>query len=164
VTKLSDLKSCLLNLRQSMRDKWDRHLPIQELLSDRWETASHLGFGKNTSCYNDVLVFGDVKVGENCWIGTSVILDGKGGLELGDYVAVSCGVQIYSHSSVEWAVSGGQSPVEYLPTKIGSRVFIGPNSVIQMGVKIGDCATIGAMSFVNKDIPAGGRWYGNSLQ
>ena len=37
---------------------------------------------------------------------------------------------------------------------IGSGVYIGPNSVIAMGVTIGDCAVIGAMSFVKKDIPS----------
>jgi acetyltransferase-like isoleucine patch superfamily enzyme len=47
-----------------------------------------------------------------------------------------------------------------MATKIGSGVYIGPNSVIQMGVKVGDGAIIGAMSFVNKDIPAGSKYFG----
>ena len=31
--------------------------------------------------------------------------------------------------------------------------LLGPNSIVQMGTKIGDKAVIGAMSFVNKDVP-----------
>ena len=32
-----------------------------------------------------------------------------------------------------------------------------------MGRKIGDKAIIGAMSFVNKDVPKEGKWYGNQI-
>ena len=51
-------------LRQSMKNKYDRHVSIQDLLSDRWETAKFYGFGDGTSCYNNVLIIGDVKVEE----------------------------------------------------------------------------------------------------
>jgi serine acetyltransferase len=46
------------------------------------------------------------------------------------------------------AVNGGQSD--------GHRQWcvVGPKSVIAMGVTIGDSVVIGAMSFVNVDIPA----------
>jgi acetyltransferase-like isoleucine patch superfamily enzyme len=44
--------------------------------------------------------------------------------------------------------------METSPTAIGSGVYIGPKSVIAMGVTIGDSVVIGAMSFVNVDIPA----------
>ena len=36
-------------------------------------------------------------------------------------------------------------------------MYLGPNSIIQMGVSIGDTAVVGAMSFVNKDIQNGGK-------
>jgi maltose O-acetyltransferase len=44
---------------------------------------------------------------------------------------------------------------------IGSRVWIGGNSVILPGVKIGDDATIGAGSVVTKDVAAGKTVKGN---
>ena len=40
------------------------------------------------------------------------------------------------------------------PTIIGNDVWIGANSVVRQGVKIGDGAIIGAGCFVNSDIPA----------
>ena len=158
-----EIINLLKELRLSMKDQFDRHVSIQDLLSDRWETAKFYGFGEGTSCYNNVLIIGDVKVGENTWIGPNVILDGSGGLEIGDYVSISAGVQIYSHHTVDWSTSLGSKPVNRQPTKIGNGVFLGPNSVIQMGTSIGDKAVIGAMSFVNKNIPKEGKWYGNSL-
>ena len=45
-----------------MKEKFNRHVSIQDLLSDRWETAKFYGFGEGTSCYNNVLILGDVKL------------------------------------------------------------------------------------------------------
>lgn len=159
-TFLEALKRVLIELRSDMLSKFKRHVSINDLLSDRWETAKFYGFGEGTSCYNNVLILGNVKVGSNCWIGPNVILDGSGDLQIGDFVSVSAGVQIYTHHTVEWSLSRGKQPIKRMPTTIGSGVYIGPNSVIQMGVTIGDGAVIGAMSFVNTDVPAGARYFG----
>ena len=43
-------------------------------------------------------------------------------------------------------------------------MYIGPNVIIQKGVKIGDKVVIGANSFVNKDIPSNSKAYGNPVQ
>ena len=164
MTYEDETKNVLRRLRQTMKDRFDRHVSIQDLLSDRWETAKFYGFGEGTSCYNNVLILGDVKVGENTWIGPNVILDGSGGLVIGDYVSISAGVQIYSHHTVDWSTSLGSETIKKQPTRIGNGVFLGPNSVVQMGTTIGSNAVIGAMSFVNKDIPNEGKWYGHSLR
>ena len=47
---------------------------------------------------------------------------------------------------------------------IGNNVFIGVNSVVLPGVKIGDNAIIGALSLVNKDIPPNTVWGGVPVQ
>ena len=146
------------------KEKFNRSLPFGDYFVDRWEKARLLGFGEGTSIYDNVLVLGDVKVGKNCWIGPNVILDGSGGLEIGDYVSISAGVQIYSHDSVKWAISGGKEGYEYAKTIIGSNVYIGPNVIIQKGVKIGNRVIIGANSFVNRDIPDNSKAYGSPIQ
>jgi acetyltransferase-like isoleucine patch superfamily enzyme len=153
----------LKELRLSMKDQFDRHVSIQDLLSDRWETAKFYGFGEGTSCYNNVLIIGDVKVGKNTWIGPNVILDGSGGLQIGDHVSISAGVQIYTHHTVDWSTSLGKKPSKKNKTTVGNGVYLGPNSIIQMGTTIGDKSVIGAMSFVNKDVPNSGKWYGHKL-
>ena len=159
----NELEILLRKLRSKMKDEFNRHVSIQDLLSDRWETAKFYGFGDGTSCYNNVLIIGDVEVGKNTWIGPNVILDGTGGLKIGDYVSISAGVQIYTHNTVDWSTSlGKKSPIKK-STEIGNGVYLGPNSIIQMGVNIGERAIIGAMSFVNKDIPIGRKWYKNDL-
>jgi acetyltransferase-like isoleucine patch superfamily enzyme len=134
--------------------KWERLLPFNEMLIDRWEKAKRLGFGEETSIYDSALVFGDVKVGKLTWIGPFTILEGSGGgIVIGDHCSISTGVQIYTHDSVKWAVSGGKIEYEKASTHIGSCVYIGPLSVIAKGVKIGNHCIIGAFSYVDRDIP-----------
>jgi acetyltransferase-like isoleucine patch superfamily enzyme len=159
-TLLNTLKQTLRELRSEMLRKFNRHVSIGDLLADRWETANFYGFGEGTSCYDNVLILGNVKVGKNTWIGPNVILDGSGDLTIGDYVSISSGVQIYTHHTVDWSISLGKDPIKRMATRIGNGVYIGPNSIIQMGVNIDDGAIIGAMSFVNKDVPAGARCMG----
>ena len=147
-----------------MMSRHDRHVALGDLCSNRWETARFLGFGEESSCYDNVLVLGDVKVGRHTWIGPNVVLDGSGVLEIGDYCSISAGVQIYTHHTVAWATSLGRADLEHRPSRIGSGVYIGPNTVIAMGVRIGDRAVIGAMSFVDRDVPAGARAWGVPAQ
>jgi len=157
---LEALKALHGRLNREMRGKWNRHVSLPDLIADRWETARAYGFGEGSSCYDNVLIKGDVKVGKKTWIGPNCILDGVAGLSIGDYCSISAGTQIYTHHSVNWSTSLGQEPEEQAPVTIGSGVYIGPQSVIQMGVTIGDGAVIGAMSFVNCDVPPGVRVFG----
>lgn len=148
-----DLDQLYLLLRGSMRARWNRDLPFEELLFDRWERAISLGFGDATSIYQNSYVYGDVKVGEHTWIGPYTILDGSGNLTIGSYCSISAGVHIYTHDTVEWAVSGGKSTYKYAPVEIGDCCYIGSQTVISKGVNIGKQSVIGACSFLNKDIP-----------
>ena len=61
-----------------------RDLPLDEMLFDRWERARSLGFGPGASIYHNSYVYGDVRVGAGTWVGPFTILDGSGGLGVGD--------------------------------------------------------------------------------
>jgi acetyltransferase-like isoleucine patch superfamily enzyme len=161
---LAAIRALLSDLRQETFKKHHRHVSTGDLLTSRWETAQSYGFGEGTSCYDNVLILGAVKVGRNCWIGPNVILDGSGNLSIGDHVDICAGVQIYTHSTVRRVLSGGLEPVDYASTRIGSRVYIGPQSVIEMGVTIGDNVVIGALSLVDRDIPDGTKAWGRPAQ
>ena len=142
-------------LQREWAEKWDRTLPFADYLVDRWEKAAILGFGKGSTVYDSSLVIGDVRVGENTWVGPFTILDGSGGLEIGSSCTISAGVQIYSHDNIKKTVTGGVEPIEHSSTRIGDRCYIGPNTTIVKGVTIGDGCIIGANSLVLEDIASG---------
>lgn len=158
---LAALQDLIGRLTADMRARHDRRVPLGDLLTDRWQTARAYGFGAGSSCYDNVLILGDVRVGENTWIGPNCILDGSGGpLVIGDWCSISAGVHIYTHDTVRRSTSLGAEPIDKAPVSIGSGVYIGPNSVVARGVSIGDKAVIGAMSFVDRDIAAATRAWG----
>ncbi|MCP4378958.1 MAG: acyltransferase [bacterium] len=157
----AQLVALVERLAREKAEKWDRSLPMGDYIVDRWTKARDLGFGENASIYDSALVLGDVKVGADTWVGPFTVLDGSGGgLTIGGHCSISAGVQIYTHDSVAWSVTGGKADKTHGPTAIGSRCYIGPNTVIAMGVTIGDGCVIGANSLVLEDIPAGSKAFG----
>ncbi len=141
------------------RAKHARVVPLADYFVDRWDKARLLGFGEGSSIYDSSLVIGDVKMGKNCWIGPFTILDGSGGLEIGDDCTISAGAHVYTHDSIESTLHG--APIERSPVKIGNRVYIGPNSIITRGLTIGDRVVVGANSLVLADVPSGKKVAGN---
>ena len=100
-------------------------------------------------------IIGEPEIGEGTWIGAFTVIDGSGGLRIGAGCDVSCGVQIYTHSTARRCVSGRDYPdVDQAPVTIGERVFLGAGAVVLMGVTIGDEAVIGAGAVVTSDVPA----------
>ncbi|MHB8642306.1 MAG: acyltransferase [Gaiellaceae bacterium] len=150
-----ELRELNRRLDDELRGRWQRSLPLDELVSDRWERARTLGFGEGASIYAASYVYGDVRVGAGTWIGPFTVLDGSGGLEIGASCSISAGVHIYTHDTVQWALSGGVAEYERAPVEIGARCHLGAQVIVGMGVTIGDGCVIGAASFVNRDVPAG---------
>jgi acetyltransferase-like isoleucine patch superfamily enzyme len=153
-----ELTRLLVDLRREsedqLRERWSRSLGFADALFDRWERARRLGFGDGASIYDSAMVYGTVHVGDRTWIGPFVILDGSGGgLRIGDYCSISAGVQIYTHDTVHWALSGGRVEPRQSPVRIGSRCYVGSTSVIASGVDLGDECVVAAGSFVNDDFP-----------
>jgi len=140
-------------LRAEIAARWKRSLPFGEELFDRWERAAHLGFGAGASVYDACVVFGDVRVGAETWVGPFTILDGTGGLTIGRHCDISAGVQIYTHDTLARTLTGGAAPVTYAPVTIGDCSYLGPHAIVSRGVTIGSHCVIGAGSLVNRDLP-----------
>ena len=149
---MNEICELYAKLRMRMRKTWNRDLPLEELLFDRWERAQSLGFGEGSSIYHNSYVYGDVKVGEHTWVGPFTILDGGGGLTIGNYCSISSGVQIYTHDTAKWAVSGGKMPYEKGSVVIHNCCHIGANSIIARGVEIGPHSVVGAGSLVREGV------------
>jgi acetyltransferase-like isoleucine patch superfamily enzyme len=140
---------------ERLRAEFQRSLSFQDGLFDRWERARRLGFGAGASVYNSALVFGDVTVGRDTWIGPWTILDGSAApLVIGEHCSISAGVHLYTHDTVHWALSGGAAPKRSGPVSVGDCVYIGPQAIVALGVSIGRQCIVGANCFVNRPIEA----------
>ena len=120
--------------------------------------------------YNDFcIIVGEPKIGRDVWIGYFTLIDGSGGLTIGDNVTVSSGVHIYTHDSIKKVRYNlpkdheNWSHVSRSPVYIGNNVFIGANSTILRGVTIGDDVTVGANTLVTQDVPPNCLAIGNPL-
>lgn len=139
---------------ENQRRDYGQSLPFADGLLDRWERARRLGFGDDANIYNSALVYGDVTVGRGTWVGPYTLLDGTGGgLSIGDYCSISAGVQIYTHDTIMWSLSGGAHEKKTASVSIGDCCYIGSQSIVAAGTNIGDQCVVAANSFVNRDVP-----------
>jgi acetyltransferase-like isoleucine patch superfamily enzyme len=149
----------LIGLRTLIQELWGpegggrQRLPPDEMSFDKWAYARRLGFGEDSCAHHNSYIYGDVKVGAHSWVGPFTLLDGSGGLEIGDFCMVCAGVQIYTHDSVKWALSAGRVSFEKASVEIGDCCYLGAGSIITRGVTIGDHTIVGAGSLVNRDLP-----------
>lgn len=152
--KLNDLKKLLDYGRKKMLTKFNRHVPTGNLLNDRWELAKNFDWGDDSSVYDDCLIFGDVKLGLNCWVGPFTVLDGNSStIEIGDWTSIGTGTHVYTHHTIDQALSGGKLKPTTASVSIGKNCFISPQVMIAPGTKIGNCCFVTAQSYVEGSFP-----------
>ena len=87
----------------------------------------------------------NLEVGKNTDVGAFTYINAKYGVEIQDNVQIGSHCSIYSWSTID----DKQGKVV-----IKKNAKIGSHSLVMPGVTIGENSTIGAFSFVNKDIPS----------
>jgi acetyltransferase-like isoleucine patch superfamily enzyme len=101
--------------------------------------------GKPTA-YNWVVQHKDgLKLGFGTDIGAFTYINARHGVTIEEEVQIGSHCSIYSILTID----GKQGPVT-----LRKRCKLGSHSVVMPGVTIGENAVIGALSFVNQDIPA----------
>ena len=104
-----------------------------------------------TQWYWRVVGVENFKLGERVEIGSFTIIDAKEGVTIEDNVKIGWSCSIFSNSTID--------------NKKGKIILkkdcrIGANSVILPGITVGENATVGANSLVNKNIPSNETWVG----
>lgn len=96
---------------------------------------------------------GGVQLGNRVEINNFTIINGTGGVTIGDDTLIGPGVRIisYQHQYAAGVLIRDQ-PTLALPIHIGRDVWIGANAIILAGVSIGDGAVIGSGAVVTKDV------------
>jgi acetyltransferase-like isoleucine patch superfamily enzyme len=144
------LQQLYLQLDEEMRGACDRSLPFEEYLFDRFDRARSLSAGERSSIHHLSYIYGKVRIGSDTWVGPMTLLDGSGGLEIGDNCSITAGLHLYTHDTVKKRLTRGRVGGEKAPIKIGSSCYIGPQTVIASGVTLGDFCAVGSNSFVNE--------------
>lgn len=128
-------------------------------------SKSYLQFvsiGNNTVIDKGTLLVGienkKFSIGNESYIGYYNILDGSGGLEIGDHVHIaSPGVGIWTHSSMLQALFGSKmgdhTHRKVGHVKIGNNIWIGGNVTIYPDTEISDFSVVLPNSVVNKNVP-----------
>lgn len=93
-------------------------------------------------------VLGEPEIGPGCWVGAFCLLDGSGGLRVGERCDISAGAQIYTHTTVRRCLTDREQPIERAATEIGAHTHIGANAVILMGSRIGSYCVVAAGAVV----------------
>jgi acetyltransferase-like isoleucine patch superfamily enzyme len=153
---LEDLRALGAHLRAQTRERHARINPFAEDLADwRGRAVEWVGEDRGITLYDSTTVMGDVEIGPGTWIGPFCTLDGTGGLTIGSTCSISAGVQLLSHDTVAWALTGGRAEPQRAATRIGDRCFLGVRAVVTKGVTVGDGCLVGAGAVVTADVPDG---------
>jgi acetyltransferase-like isoleucine patch superfamily enzyme len=106
--------------------------------------------GENFKCWHFVeWSYGyNLSFGDNVVIHRHVLLDDRGGIEVGDDVSISDYVNIYSHAHDINDIAR----VYNRPTRIGKGARITYHATVLAGTNIGDHAMIGTGAVVTKDV------------
>lgn len=104
----------------------------------------------------------NVRIADNVFVWHHTILDGTGGLEIGEGAQIGAWVGIFTHSShiairlygdhYQEVPEAEKKGYPTAPVKIGRYVFVGAGAKILPGVTVGDGALIAAGTLVSKDV------------
>jgi acetyltransferase-like isoleucine patch superfamily enzyme len=131
-------------------------------------TPQQIRLGKRTICRGILLCdsgLGSIDIGDLVYIGDDVIISTRQSIRIGARTMVSHGVQIFDNDS--HPIDARDRHADYLnliegrprthfipsaPIEIGEDCWIGANSIVLKGVRIGDRSIVAAGSVVTADI------------
>lgn len=115
----------------------------------RWFGAE---VGRNTFIHSSARIWfpWKLKIGSNAGIGFDALIYNQDTIEIGDFATISQRAHINtgSHDYLD-----PKFPLVTRPVHIGAGAFIGADSFVGWGVRIGEMAVIGARSVVVSDMP-----------
>lgn len=124
-------------------------------------SPEQIELGDNVRIDDFCILSGKIKTGSYIHISAYTALYGKFGIELEDFVTVSGRVMLYSQSDDYSGkyMTNPMVPPQYINVT-GGKILLKKHSIIAAGsivfpsITLEEGAAIGAMSLVNKDVPA----------
>ena len=95
-----------------------------------------------------------IKAGKSFSPNSGVLIDGRGGVQIGDYVMIGPYSVIVSSNHAFQQMKAPMATLDHImgPVEIGSDVWIGAHAVITAGVTIGNGAVVAAGAIVTENV------------
>ncbi len=108
--------------------------------------------GNGTKIVGPIECYGNLDIGENCWIGKNFIVNGNGKVIMGNNCDIAPEVTVLTggHKIGDSDRRAGMGE-SYIVT-IGNGVWVGARSTLFNNIVVGDGSVIGACSCVNKNV------------
>ncbi|MBI4577684.1 MAG: acyltransferase [Planctomycetes bacterium] len=122
--------------------QWFRHAVYRAM-------GMGLGQGSLIMGHTELIRPEGVRVGADCVIGRHCLLDGRGGLDIGDHVNVSSWTLLVAGSH---DLADPSFPAVYRPIRIETYAWIGTRALVLQGVTVGEGAVVAAGAVVTGDV------------
>lgn len=96
---------------------------------------------------------GNLSIGNNCHIGKNCFFDLRDKISIGENVIISMGNTFITHMDVSKSELSKIYNATSKEVVLGNNVYIGANSTVLMGVRLGVNSFVAAGSVVTKDVP-----------
>ena len=169
IKKIITIKTFYRFKKKSNLGKNIQFLPSSKCINSGAKNNIKLGNNGCCFCYLQALYGGKITIGNNFYIGSGTVIQSKQNITIGDNVIISNNVLIVDNNNhpVEpqkrlemslcddymtdslWTWETAASK----PICIENNTWIGRDSVIMKGVRIGEGAIVGLRSVVTKDVP-----------
>ncbi len=136
----------------------DMPKPLTSQLRSTYWRLFMKSLGENSKISHRVKISSapQIAIGKNTHITNNVILDGRGGLTIGDDVLIGYEsiIMTTTHNYKDPFTPIRLQGSERKQVSIGNDVWLGARVIVLPGVVIGDGAVIGGGAVVTKDVPA----------
>jgi maltose O-acetyltransferase len=153
-------------------------IEFESLVKNDSGKTSSIEIGENTYVRGELIVYdyaGEIKIGNDCFVGQGSRIWSSSKITIGNRVLISHNVNIHDnnshpldpierHNHYKHIMSKGlnlQIPLNEKDIIIEDDVWIGFNSTILKGVKIGKGSIIGSNTIVTMDVPENSVFIGN---
>ena len=147
---ITGIKRCIALFLVNHIYKGPKHFEIKRKLLNR----IGIQIGKGTKVVGPIECLGRLVVGENCWIGKNLKVNGNGTVEIGDNcdIAPEVTFQTGGHEIGVQERRAGEGLV--FSQRIGNGTWIGGRVTIINNTYIGDACVVAACACVTRDVPS----------
>ncbi len=108
--------------------------------------------GKNTKVVGPLYITGDLSIGEECWIGKALTINGNGAVRIGDRCDVAPNVTFNTGTHEIGTAQRRAGEGKSVTICVGNGVWIGEGAAFANELQVGDSSVIACRACVVKEV------------